>query len=85
MPDLSTIANFGVAGFAIYIMWKMYDSNTREREKHLVISQQEREKFMTQINDVTKEHNLLQTEVRDKIIDQLNKNTAAFEKVLSKF
>ncbi len=32
MPaDIATFTNLGLAGFSIWIMWKMYDSSTKER------------------------------------------------------
>ena len=41
----------------------MYDANSNERNKHLDTSRQEREKFMLEINEATKTHNLFQKEV----------------------
>jgi hypothetical protein len=66
-------------------MWRMYDANSKERAQHLDTSRMEREKFMLEINEATKTHNLFQKEVREEIMGQLNKNTSAFESVLRCF
>jgi hypothetical protein len=79
------LSQLGVAAFAIYVMWQMSNSNTKERDKHLETSRLEREKFMLAINEATKAFNEFQEKVRTEIMDQLNKNTSAFQRVLDRF
>lgn len=64
---LDQLSNLGVAGFAILVMWWMYQSSSNRLDKK------------------EEDFRLLEKEVRDKIMEQLNKNTSAFEKVLSHF
>jgi len=65
MPDLIQPAlNLGVAGFAILIMWWMYQNSSSRLDK------------------AYDDHKTLEKEVRDKIMDQLNRNTTAFDRVL---
>jgi hypothetical protein len=82
---LPLIANLGVAGFAIYIMWRMSETNTKERQREAEHSRLEREKFLLELNEVAKDFNAFQEKVRTEIMDQLNKNTSAFQRVLDRF
>lgn len=82
---LPIVGNLGVAGFAIWIMWKMFDSNTRERDKHLGSSQIEREKYMGLITETQKSFDIYQQKVQDDILGQLHKNTDALTRVLDHF
>ena len=82
---LPLVGNLGVAGFAIYVMWRMSESNNKEREKHLDNARMEREKFMSEINEAGKTHNLFQEKVRTEIMEQLNQNTSAFQRVLDHY
>ena len=79
---LTPVLNLGVAGFAIYVLWKQGDARDQEREKHAEHDRLEREKFMLEINEAVKTHNLFQKEVRTEIMGQLGKNTTVFERVL---
>lgn len=83
--DLSALIQLGIAGPALFIMWKMYDANTKERDRYHQSSTLEREKFLSQINETHKEFGLFQEKVRTEIMAQLSKNTSAFEKVLDHF
>lgn len=78
---LPIFTNLGIGGFAIYIMWRMFDSNTKEREKHTTSAQLEREKYIGMVNDSQKEFNLYQQTVQKDIMTQLGKNTDAFTRV----
>jgi hypothetical protein len=80
--DITAIANFGVAGFAIYIMWRMYDANKKERENNDTHTRAEREKFNVKFEDQVKTHNIFQEKVRNELMTQLRKNSDAFERVL---
>lgn len=89
---INALPNFGLAGFAIFIMWRMYESNAAERDKHNTSSALEREKHLTLLNEAHKEFGLFQEKVRTEIMGQLGqvtnqqqKNTSAFEKVLEHF
>lgn len=59
--------SLGVAGFAILIMWWMYQNSSARLDK------------------AYEDHKALEKEVRDKIMDQLNRNTTAFDRVLDHF
>jgi hypothetical protein len=60
----SVAANLGVAGFSVWIMWKMFQSNADERRA----------------NDIHIRG--LEKEVRDRIMEQLNKNTETMNQVI---
>lgn len=82
---LPVIGNLGVAGFAIWIMWKMFDSNTKERDRHLVSSQLEREKYMGIVTETQKNFDVYQQKVQEDVMSQLSKNTDALTRVLDHF
>lgn len=55
---LPIASNLGVAGFAIWILWKMFDSNQREREDNNLyirgLEKEVRDKVLTQLAENTK-------------------------------
>lgn len=79
---LPVLSNLGIGGFAIYIMWKMFDANSREREKHMISTQLEREKYMTIVTEGQKEFNLYQNRVQTDVMSQLSRNTEVLSRVL---
>ncbi len=50
-PDIATVVNLGLGGFAIFIMWKMYDSSTKERA---AISLRFKEKDQELVSEIDK-------------------------------
>lgn len=82
---VANLPQFGLAGFSIFIMWRMYEAQSAEREKHNLSSGLEREKHLIMLNDTHKEFGLFQEKVRTEIMNQLHKNTSAFERVLEHF
>jgi hypothetical protein len=64
--DISAIANLGVAGFAILIMWWKDQAQAKEREAHA-----------SQLDDRDKAFRSLEKEVRTQITAQLASSTSA--------
>lgn len=64
--DVSSIANLGVAGFAILIMWWKDQAQTKERQAHA-----------QQLDDRDKAFRSLEKEVRTQITAQLASSTSA--------
>jgi hypothetical protein len=67
--DVSTITNLGVAGFAILVMWWMYDASSKridERDNAFrALEKEVRERIMTQLNE--------NTNVFQEVLQQLTK------------
>lgn len=82
---LPVLSNLGIGGFAIYIMWKMFDANSKEREKHTISTQLEREKYISIATDTQRNFNAYQERVQSDIMTQLSKNTDALTRVLDHF
>lgn len=82
---LPVLSNLGIGGFAIFIMWKMFDANGKEREKHTASAQLEREKYLSMATETQKNFNLYQERVQSDIMSQLDKNTDTLTRVLDHF
>lgn len=56
--DLSTVTNLGVAGFAILVMWWMFQANSKridERDTALrALEKEVRDRIMSQLNENTR-------------------------------
>lgn len=74
--DLSNFVNLGIGGFAILVMWWMYDSNQKERRAHF-------ETFVASLTEREVALRSLEKEVRDKVMNQLNENTAALRSLVT--
>lgn len=69
------LPNLGIAGFAIWIMWKMYDTSQRRfKEKD--------QEFIGEINKRDASFRELEKEVRTSIMSQLAENTNAMSRVI---
>ena len=82
--DVASVVNLGIGGFAILVMWWMYDSNTKERNKHDEAALRERQHYIAQLTEREIAFRKLEEHVRDKIMAQLNENTTAFQSFLRK-
>lgn len=82
LPGLSSL---GIGGFAIFIMWKMFEANGKERDRHTIAAQLEREKYMGIINEGQKSFNLYQEKVQTDVMGQLARNTDALSRVIDHF
>jgi tyrosine-protein phosphatase YwqE len=78
--DFATIANLGIGGFAILVMWWMYQSSAAERQRHDDRADKKDAAFRA-----------LESDVRNKLAAQLMENTNAMlentkimERVLNK-
>lgn len=83
--DVASIVNLGIGGFAILVMWWMYDSNTKERNRHDEAATNERSHYIAQMTEREVAFRQLEEKVRDKVMTQLNENTKAFQRVLDHF
>ena len=77
---LPVLSNLGIGGFSIYIMWRMFDANSKEREKHISSAQLEREKYIAIVTDTHKNFNEYQQRVQQDVMEQLSKNTEVLSK-----
>jgi hypothetical protein len=75
--DVSPIVNLGIGGFAIYIMWRMYESSAKERNEHFrafrELESDIRNKFAAQLMENTNamlEHSKIMATVL-KLIDKV--------------
>lgn len=82
---LPVLSNLGIGGFAIYIMWRMFDANQKEREAHRTSAQLEREKYMSIVTDTHKSFSTYQEKVQTDVMVQLGRNTDALSRVLDHF
>lgn len=83
--DVASVVNLGIGGFAILVMWWMYDSNTKERNRHDEAAQIERAHYIQQMTERELAFRQLEEKVRDKVMTQLNENTKVFQSVLEYF
>lgn len=77
---LPVLSNLGIGGFSIYIMWRMFDANGKEREKHTQTAQLEREKYIGMVTDTHRNFNDYQQRVQADVMEQLSKNTEVLSK-----
>ena len=70
---LPVLANLGVAGFAIYIMWRKDQSAAEERTR-----------FLKEIGERENAFRTLEEQVRNQIFTQLTENTKVLENVLKR-
>lgn len=82
---LPLVSNLGIGGFAIFIMWKMFDSNAKEREKHMAAAEAERERYLSMVTKGHEAFRAYQERVQTDIMMQLSKNTDVLSRVLSHF
>lgn len=75
--DIASVVNLGIGGFAILVMWWMYQANRQERKEHF-------DAFVAQLTEREISFRNLEREVRDRIMTQLNENTRLFEKVIER-
>ena len=56
--DVGSIVNLGIGGFALLVMWWMYQSAQMERKEHFEsfrqLEREVRDKILTQLNENTK-------------------------------
>lgn len=71
---LPVLANLGVAGFAIYIMWRKDQAAATERDS-----------FLEEIKEREMAFRQLEEQIRDKVFSQLAKNTEVLEAAMSRF
>lgn len=75
--DLGVYAQLGIAGFAILVMWWMYDSNTKERARHDTEMGAERLRNEERIEKKENAYRLLGEDIRNKVSAQLMESTNA--------
>lgn len=76
--DLITPAlNLGVAGFAILVLWWMYQSAAKERERNDARLDMDRQRHYERMEKKDKEFSILNDKVRDEISLQLATSTSA--------
>lgn len=82
---LPVLSNLGIGGFAIYIMWRMFDSNGKERDRHMLAAQLERDKYLLMSTEAQERFSVYQERVQNDVMEQLSKNTDALSRVLDHF
>lgn len=86
---LQLLPNLGLAGFAMFILWKQFESSQkRSKEKDEEFISYINSKDRSFIDEMAKKDHLfreLEKEVRHSVMKQLADNTNAWNKVLKHF